>query len=323
MKVTVVIPNYNGVKFLIPCIEALKKQTYKDYKLIVVDNNSSDASLEFLKKENIDCIELDKNYGFARACNVALEKVDTEYVILLNNDTVVFENYIENLAKRIEEDGNIFSVNPLMISMQDNNLVDDAGDSLNILGFAYQIGVGENIKYYQKKREVFSTCAGASIYRMSILKKIGFFDEKHFAYLEDVDLGFRARMFGYYNMYEPSAKVYHIGSATSGSRYNSFKVRLSARNNIYLHYKNLSNIMLVINFLPLCFGTLIKAMYFLKKGFLKDYISGIKEGLTTYKDTKRLEFDKIEFKNIFKLEAELVVSTFYYICHFFKRKLKR
>ena len=264
-KVTIIIPNYNGIDFLKDCIESLRYQSYKNFEVLIVDNGSKDKSVEYLKclesyenNLNIKVIYLDENLGFAGGVNVGLAASDSEFIILLNNDTEVFPDYVEMLVNAIEKSEKIFAVNPLMINAHNKELVDDAGDGYSLLGWGYQIGVGEKVKDFTKKRTVFSACAGASIYRKSILDEIGYFDEMHFAYLEDMDLSFRARLRGYIIGFEPKAKVYHLGSATSGSKYNSFKVRLAARNNIYLIYKNMTNFQIAFNFFPLFVGTMIK-----------------------------------------------------------------
>ena len=98
-----------------------------------------------------------------------------------------------------------------------------------------------------RRRVIFASCAGADIYRKKVFEKIGYFDEEHFAYLEDIDVGYRARIFGYENWYVPAALVYHVGSGTSGSRYNQFKTRYSSRNNIYLIYKNMPVLQIILN----------------------------------------------------------------------------
>ena len=323
MEVSIIIPNYNGLRFMKDCLNSLAKQTYKDYKLLIVDNGSSDGSKEYFKENNIDFIDLDTNLGFAGGCNEALKLVDTKYVILLNNDTEVFSDYVEKLVQAIKKDEKIFSVSPLMINAHKKDIVDDAGDGLCLLGFAYQIGVGEKIINYTKSKEVFTACAGAAIYRMDILREIGFFDEMHFAYLEDIDLGFRARLKGYKNIFCPSAKVYHLGSATSGSKYNSFKVKLAARNNIYLHYKNQSNIILLLNILPLSLGILIKYIFFSKMGFKNDYVEGLKEGFSTYKKCKRVDFSKVRFMDLVNIEWKMFLGTFDYIGRFLNRRFKK
>ncbi|MFR4782128.1 MAG: glycosyltransferase family 2 protein [Pilosibacter sp.] len=101
---------------------------------------------------------------------------------------------------------------------------------------------------YKKSCRVFTACAGAAIYRREVFETIGYFDEMHFAYLEDIDVGYRAKLYGYDNVFCPEAVVYHVGSGTSGSKYNSFKVKLAARNNVYLNYKNMRAWQLTLKF---------------------------------------------------------------------------
>lgn len=325
-KVTIIIPNYNGIKFMKDCIESLRTQTYKNFEILVVDNGSKDESVDYLRdlesyesNLNIKVIYLDENLGFAGGVNVGLAACDSKYVILLNNDTEVFPDYVEMLVNAIEKSEKIFAINPLMINAHDKELVDDAGDGYSLLGWGYQIGVGEKVADFTKRRAVFSACAGASIYRKSILDEIGYFDEMHFAYLEDMDLSFRARLRGYIIGFEPKAKVYHLGSATSGSKYNSFKVRLAARNNIYLIYKNMTNLQIAFNFFPLLLGTLIKTAFFFKKGFLTDYISGLKEGFKNLGECERVDFSEIRKTDILALEGEIIAGTFEYVYRFIKR----
>ena len=323
MEVTVLIPNYNGLKFLYDCIGCLEKQSYKAFKTLVVDNASSDGSVEWLNSRGIECLCLDKNYGFAGGVNAGIEVCDTDYIILLNNDTKAEPDYVVNLLTAIKKDKSIFSVSPMMIQAQDYTRIDDAGDGLCVLGFAYQRGVGELTKRYEKPCRIFAACAGAAIYNTELLKDLGAFDGMHFAYLEDVDLGYRARLYGYVNMYEPASKVIHLGSATSGSKYNDFKVRLAARNNIYLHYKNQALWQLLLNALPLMLGMLIKYIFFVRKGFGKAYIEGIKEGFTTYKRCRRVDFSKVGFLTLLRIQWELIISSFDFAWHFIKRRLNR
>ena len=232
MKVTVIIPNYNGLKFMEPCFAALKEQTFKDYALLVVDNGSTDGSVEWLKEHQVPSIFLPENTGFSGAVNVGIRAAKTPYVILLNNDTEPQPMYIEELVRTIERSEKIFSVSSRMIQLYQKDKMDDAGDMYTVLGWAFQRGVGRPVKRYGRPCRVFSACAGAAIYRRKVFEEIGLFDELHFAYLEDLDIGYRARLAGYDNVYCPGAVVYHVGSGTSGSKYNSFKVRLAARNNI-------------------------------------------------------------------------------------------
>ena len=253
MKVTIVIPNYNGKHFMEPCLSSLSEQTYKNFHILVVDNASSDGSIEYMEENypDIELIKLQKNFGFSKAVNIGIQHSRTPYVILLNNDTTVDTRYVEEMVKAIEKSPKIFSVSSKMIQMYHPELIDSAGDLYTLLGWGVCRGCGRPVSNYQKYDEIFTACAGAAIYRRSVFDEIGYFDENHFAYLEDIDIGYRARIYGYYNMYCPTALVYHVGSGTSGSKYNSFKVKLAARNNLYLNYKNMPALQLVLNFIPL------------------------------------------------------------------------
>ena len=323
MKVTVVIPNYNGISFLKDCMDSLEKQTYKDFSVLVVDNASKDTSAQFLQENYpwVEVLELDKNYGFSGAVNKGIAHAKSEYVILLNNDTASDENYVAELVKCMDKDDKIFSANPKMIQMYNKELLDDAGDMYSVIGWGFQRGVGQKSSGYNRECRIFSSCAGAAIYRRSVFDEIGMFDEMHFAYLEDIDVGYRARIAGYKNVYCPASVVYHVGSGTSGSKYNDFKVKLAARNGIYLNYKNMPLLMLVINFIPIALGMLVKYLFFLKKGFGKAYTGGVKEGIKTCRDCKKVRFKLKNLWSYIRIEFELIVNLFIYIFEFIKRKL--
>ncbi len=322
MKVTVIIPNYNGCHYMEPCLASLKEQTFKDFQILVVDNGSTDGSIACVRENCPDArvIALDKNYGFSKAVNVGIRHSKTPYVILLNNDTKADPHYIEEMVKAIERSPRIFSVSSKMIQMYHPDLIDSAGDLYTLTGWGVCRGVGRPVSNYVENDQVFSACAGASIYRRQVFKKIGLFDENHFAYLEDIDIGYRAKIFGYQNMYCPTALVYHVGSGTSGSKYNSFKVRLSARNNIYLNYKNMPFLQLAVNFLPLLGGYLLKYAFFVKIGFGKDYKDGILEGLRTRKEQRKVPFRMRRLPNYIRIEGELIRHTFAYVKDWLIRK---
>lgn len=323
MKVTIVIPNYNGKHFMEPCLSSLSEQTYKDFHILVVDNASSDGSIEYMEENypDIELIKLQKNYGFSKAVNIGIQHSRTPYVILLNNDTTVDTRYVEEMVKAIEKSPKIFSVSSKMIQMYHPELIDSAGDLYTLLGWGVCRGCGRPVSNYQKYDEIFTACAGAAIYRRSVFDEIGYFDENHFAYLEDIDIGYRARIYGYYNMYCPTALVYHVGSGTSGSKYNSFKVKLAARNNLYLNYKNMPALQLVLNFIPLAIGYFVKYLFFCKIGFGKNYKEGFIEGLQTAKLQKKVKFQFKHLGNYLVIEIDLIKYTFDYIKDWFSRKL--
>lgn len=325
MKITVIIPNYNGKHFMKPCLKSLENQTCKDFKILVVDNHSTDGSIEYMKETypEIEVLALKENYGFSAAVNTGIRHASTPYVILLNNDTTVDSHYIEEMLRAIKQSPDIFSVSSKMLQMYHPELIDSAGDLYTLVGWGICRGTGRPVANYTVPDEIFSACAGAAIYRKSAFHRIGYFDESHFAYLEDIDVGYRAKIFGYKNIYCPAALVYHVGSGTSGSKYNSFKVKLSARNSIWLNYKNMPLLQLVINFIPLALGYLVKYLFFCKTGFGKDYKDGISEGWKKRKSCNKVPFRFSHLPNYMKIEWELMKNTFSYASDWFQRKLFR
>ena len=277
MRSTIVIPNYNGIHYLENCLHSLEKeQAY----IIVVDNGSTDGSYEMTceKFPTVKTIRFSDNMGFCKAVNAGIAASDTEYVIFLNNDTVAESGFVRALERVMDEDNNIFSASAKMISMHEKEKIDDAGDLYCALGWAFAIGKGRPEYNYRKSYPVFAACGGAAIYRKRIMDKIGVLDENHFAYLEDIDLGYRAQIYGFHNVFAPDARVYHAGSATSGSRYNAFKAKLSARNNIYLIFKNMPILQMLLNLPFLLVGFGVKTLFFIKKGMGMPYINGLCEG---------------------------------------------
>ena len=323
MKVTVVIPNYNGKHFLKNCLDSLRRQSFKDFVTLVIDNASSDGSVDYIKDyyPEVKTHIMDKNYGYSGAVNYGIKASATPFVLLLNNDTEVHPYFIEKLYDCITSCDDIFSVSSKMIQYHNRKLMDDAGDLYNIIGWPFQRGVAQSVKKYRRSIDVFSACAGASIYRRKMFEQIGYFDEIHFAYLEDIDVGYRALIQGYRNIYCPLAICYHIGSGTSGSKYNSFKVKLAARNSVYLNYKNMPPLQLFINALPLATGYILKTRFFKKIGFGKEYLEGLREGFRTRKKCNRVLFDKKNLRNYIHIELMLIKNMFIYVYEYTTRKL--
>lgn len=281
-RTTVIIPNYNGIKYIEACLDTLLSGSCVP-QIIVVDNASSDGSRELIEqkygeKEEIRLICLAENTGFCHAVNVGISKAGTEYVFLLNNDTETERHCVEELEKVMDSHANAFSVGAKMINLHFPEKIDDAGDFYNALGWAFARGKDKPVVNYNKEDRIFAACAGAALYRREVFDEIGLFDEAHFAYLEDIDVGYRANIYGYRNFFAPKAHVYHEGSGVSGSRHNPFKVNLSARNSIYLIYKNMPFLQILLN-LPFLFaGYLIKLLFFTRKGMGSVYFKALSEG---------------------------------------------
>lgn len=315
-KSTVVIPNYNGIKYIEACLESLFSGTMTDFEVIMIDNASSDGSLELVKEKfpEVIVIENEENTGFDKAVNQGILASKTPYVILLNNDTRVELSFVHELEKVMEQDKSLFSASAKMIALHDKDKLDDAGDYYCALGWAFARGKGKAPSLYDKECEIFASCAGAAIYRRECFDEIGLFDENHFAYLEDIDIGYRAQLYGYRNVYAPKAIVYHAGSATSGSRYNTFKTKLAAQNSVYLVYKNMPLLQMLLNIPFLFVGFLVKALFFLKKGMGKDYVAGLWNGvkLSVSEEGKqhKVAFSIKNLKNYVKVQWQLWRNLF-------------
>ncbi len=310
-QVTVIIPNYNGRQLLLNCIRSLEKQTCKDFKLLVIDNGSTDGSTQLNSAVlDMEIVRLSCNTGFCRAVNIGLKHTKTPYAILLNNDTEAHPGFVEALLSAARGHKRLFSLSACMIDYTDRTKVDNAGDLYTVFGWAVARGKGKDRKNFDRPCSVFSGCGGAVLYRMEALKQTGLMDENHFAYLEDVDLGYRARIYGLYSRYEPKAKVYHVGSATTGSRYNAKKVFLAARNSVYVIYKNMPVLQILFNLPFFLAGILIKFLFFLRKGFSKEYMKGIAAGLKGAQQCKKTVVLPQNIINYVVIEMELFVNCF-------------
>ncbi|MDD7548308.1 MAG: glycosyltransferase family 2 protein [Lachnospiraceae bacterium] len=316
MLTSVVIPNYNGIRYLKNCLLSLQKCEGEDFEVIVVDNGSTDGSdlLPDSLKLNVRLIKLNENTGFAHAVNVGIREAKGEYVILLNNDTEVESGFVRKLTEALKKNRKAFSASAMMVDMNNREVLDGAGDYYCALGWAFAYGKGKKTEECDKGRKIFSSCAGACIYDKAKFEITGLFDELHFAYLEDVDLGYRARIAGFDNIYEPAAVVYHAGSGFSGSRYNEFKIKLSSRNSVYLILKNMPILQLIINLPFIVFGYLIKTLFFVLKGYGKVYLKGLLDGFKLYFSKEghknKVRFKLSNLKNYFIIEIELLVNIF-------------
>ena len=310
MEVSVVIPNFNGIAFLDSVLASLEGQTLSNFEVILVDNGSTDGSCSFVTANYpwVHLIELSENFGFCGAVNAGIRAAKAPYVLLLNNDTEVKEDFVEEMLAAIRRHKNAFSCGARMVQYHDRDRLDDVGNYYCALGWSFARGRGKDIHAYETEDKIFSACAGAAIYRKKILEKIGYFDEEHFAYLEDTEIGYRARIYGYENWYAPKAIVYHVGSGTSGSRYNQFKTRYSSRNNIYLIYKNMPLLQIILNLPFLAAGFLIKFLFFAIKGMGKEYAAGIKNGFSISMKNQKVPFRIKHLPNYCKIQLELWIN---------------
>jgi GT2 family glycosyltransferase len=250
-RVTVVVPNWNGERFLLTCLESLRRQSFEDFETVLVDNGSTDGSVAFASRNfpEVRVLPLPENRGFSAAVNAGIRSSDAEYVALLNNDTETDPRWLEALVEAADGCPEAGFFASKLVDFDDRRVLDGAGDVLRRSGLPYRLGHGEPDRgQYDEMTFVFGACAGAAMYRRSMLDDVGLFDEDFFANCEDGDLSFRAQLAGYRCLFVPGSVVYHMGSATFGKR-SATSTRLGTRNSLCLLVKNLPA-PLVPGFLP-------------------------------------------------------------------------
>ncbi len=241
LSIAVVVVNWNSDTYLYKCLQSLETQTLKPVRIIVVDNASTDDSLEGLEEKFLDCefIKLESNTGFSFANNFAVEKADNcDWIAFLNPDAFASSDWLEKLSKAVEEFPECASFGSHMLR-HGSNRIDGTGDVYHVCGSAWRRDHGVlTSKIEREMQEIFSPCAAASFIRRDVFSAVGGFDENFFAYFEDVDLGFRLQLKGYACRYVPDAVVEHVGSATT-SRYSDFAVYHGQRNLVWSYIRNM------------------------------------------------------------------------------------
>lgn len=219
-SVTVQILNYNGIRYLRDCLDSVLATDYNDFDVIVIDNASTDGSVEFVKKNypQVKLVENKKNYGFASALNKNSDALRSEYIAFLNNDVVVESNWLGILVDYMEKSRMVAAANPKILFLQDRKEVNSAGGNCDIYGVGWNRGNGEiDSGQYDRVEEVFYANGAALVIRKDAWLDVGRFDEDYFLYGEDLDWCWRARLKGYKILYSPEAKIYHRWMGSGGS----------------------------------------------------------------------------------------------------------
>jgi GT2 family glycosyltransferase len=278
-RVTVVIPNWNGERFLEICLGSLRTQTFRDFKTLLVDNGSSDGSVAFVEENfpEVRVVRLPENLGFSAAVNAGIKASKADLVALLNNDTEVDPGWLEALVRAADDHPEAGFFASKLVDYRDRRLLDGAGDALRRSGLPYRLGHGEIDRgQFEREAFVFSACAAAALYRREMLNDIGLFDEDFFSNCEDWDVGFRAQLAGYRCVYVPGSVVYHVGSASTGGQKSALNTRLGAQNGVNVLVKNLPAT-LTGKTLPFIIAGLISRLTVtaLSPGLLRAYLSGL------------------------------------------------
>jgi GT2 family glycosyltransferase len=240
-SVSVIVVNWHSQKHLNQCLEALSRQTLRPGRVIIVDN-SADFSPQALLHLNlrIEVISPGGNIGFAAANNLGAQNAQgSEWIALLNPDAFPEPLWLENLLKAAEDHPGFDFFGSRLIRYLEPQVLDGVQDVYHTSGLVWRHKHGVKPSESDSvQKEIFSACAAAALYRRAAFMEAKGFDEDFFCYLEDVDLGFRLRLLGYRCLYVPSAKAYHVGSATTG-RHSDFTVYHGHRNLVWTYVKNM------------------------------------------------------------------------------------
>ncbi|MBC8111131.1 MAG: glycosyltransferase family 2 protein [Verrucomicrobia bacterium] len=289
-KLTVVILNYNGKHHLQTFLPSVVNYS-SGFSVIVADNGSTDDSVVFLKEHfpTVKIIALGQNYGFSKGYNMALSQVASEYVVLLNSDVEVSENWIAPLLNLLEKDKNIVACQPKMLAYAQKNQFEYAGAAggfLDFLGYPFCQGrlfdtMETDTGQYNKTTEIFWASGACMFVRSEVYQKLGGLDDDFFAHMEEIDLCWRMKNAGYKIMYCPQSTIFHLGGGTL-NKINSRKTFLNFRNNLATLYKNLP----AKRLLPVIFTKLIldglAGFRFLLKGEFSNFLAVVKAHFNFY-----------------------------------------
>ena len=269
MAITVIIVNWNSGKLLAECMLHHKAQTLQPANVLIVDNASSDDSLNTAGEleKNVTVLRMNTNIGFSAANNHALGECDTEFVALLNTDVFPAADWLERLLEAAHTQPEVAAFGSRQLCHDNPEVLDGTGDIYHISGLAWRNRYGIRQEAQDLvSREIFSPCAAAALYRRQALVDAGGFDEDFFCYLEDVDLGFRLRLAGHKAIYVPYAVVHHVGSASTGDQWSDFAVYHGFRNQVWVFIKDMPGFLFWL-LLPLHITfNLVSILFFLIRG---------------------------------------------------------
>jgi len=240
MRVSVVIVNWNGRRYLEGCLSSVLAQTHPAFEVVLVDNASTDGSVELVARRfpEVRILRNERNLGFAAGSNIGIRATSGECVATLNNDAQADSRWLEELVAAMQGQEMVGMAASKMLFAHRPEVINSTGICLDPAGIAWDRRGGEwDAAEESRPIEVFGPCAGAALYRRAMLDQVGLFDEDFFCYLEDVDLAWRARLMGWRCLYVPTARVYHVHSGT-GQEGSPFKNYLLGRNKVWTIIKN-------------------------------------------------------------------------------------
>jgi len=304
--VSVIVLNYNAGELLLNCIESIKKSAYKNLEIIVVDNISTDKSQKICKEKypDIKLIQNDENFGYCEGNNIGIREAEGDYIIILNPDTIVESNWIEELISAYNKFGEGL-YQPKHLSLNEKTVYMSAGNMLNIFGFGYAREKGNKDENQFNKIEEIGYASGTCLFTSSaVLKKVGLFDPFIFLYHDDLDLGWRASQLGIKSYYVPTSLIYHAESYSL--KWNAEKFYWLERNRKYCILTHYSKQTYSKIFPKLLVVDFFVWMFYLTKGFLG---SKIRAELDIIKNRKaiKIKYEELESKKIVS-DKELITK---------------
>ncbi len=267
-RVALIVPNFSGKCVITNCLKALEDQTFKDFEISIIDNASTNGSLDeigtFLRgsslSSHVKLILLKRNMGFAGGNLEGIRHADGEYVALLNNDTEPDKGWLGELVKAMDNSPDV-GICASKLNSYGTDIIDSAGDGFSIALRGFKRGEGEKVSLYNQREYVFGACAGAALYRRKMIEEIGFFDEDFFLIHEDTDLNFRAQLKGWKVLYVPTAVVYHKVRSSIG-KMSDMAIYYTLRNSEFVRMKNVPLAILLRCLPEFAMGVFTEFIYF-------------------------------------------------------------
>lgn len=281
-RVSVIILNYNGMKFVEKCLKSVLNSNYTDFEIVFVDNASSDGSIKYVKEKfgfspHLRLVILDKNYGFALGNNIGARHASGKYLLFLNIDTIVDSNWLTELTNVMKTDPSVGAAQCKLLLKDNPKLIDSVGHYMDWFGIAFVRGHKEEDQgQYDRVEEVFGATGAALLVRKDIFEKLGGFDEDFFMLFEEDDLCWRTWIAGYKVLYIPRAIVFHKSGALRSKEGNYKNLFFSRRNRITSLLKNYSTKNL-IRFLPINLSLLFAITFFTenKSEYFKAFVKAL------------------------------------------------
>jgi len=311
-EVAVLVINYNGKHFLKTCLKSLEKQTYKNYQVYIVDNASTDGSIEYVKQHfpRVKTIVFSENLGFAKAYNEATRMINADYAVFLNNDTKVDANWLSELVKSALEDESIVAVGCKILFYAQPGILQHAGAQLTLTGGGIDMGQYETDDgKYDKRRFVGAVCGAAMLVRKDEFLRLGGFDDDFFAYYEDTDFCWRAWLYGWKVIYVPTCVVYHKSGGSWGPLESPSRVFLAQRNQALSMIKNFELKNLFQGSILLLVYSGVKVLLFLRRKSYKSVFAMISASHWVLRNLRKVVHKRFVVQNSRVLSDKFLIDN--------------